>query len=179
MPEYVAGLQYDTVLLIDVNRGEVPDGPYSLAALRKFASQVYQRKPCGTPSGNLFVFRTWGDGTAVVGRRGGWHHHNHRATRSRLITSGPCAQQLHHQPFDLAAEELGFPALLLVWIDHGADEDWGPIPEGRRVPSMPSRQPGIHLIVWRLAGIPSELIAAAAHSASGRCAARALRVRSD
>jgi hypothetical protein len=41
MPEYVAGLQYDTVLLIDVNRGEVPDGPYSLAALRKFASQVY------------------------------------------------------------------------------------------------------------------------------------------
>jgi hypothetical protein len=41
MPEYVAGLQYDTVLLIDVNRGEVPDGPYSVAALRKFASQVY------------------------------------------------------------------------------------------------------------------------------------------
>lgn len=41
MPEYVAGLQYDTVLLIDVNRGEVPDGPYAAAALRKFASQVY------------------------------------------------------------------------------------------------------------------------------------------
>jgi hypothetical protein len=41
MPEYVAGLQYDTVLLIDVNRGEVPEGPYSVAALRKFASQVY------------------------------------------------------------------------------------------------------------------------------------------
>lgn len=41
MPEYVAGLQFDTVLLIDVNRNEVPDGPYSTAALRKFASQVY------------------------------------------------------------------------------------------------------------------------------------------
>lgn len=41
MPEYVAGLQFDTVLLIDVNRGEVPDGPYSAAALRKFVSQVY------------------------------------------------------------------------------------------------------------------------------------------
>lgn len=41
MPEYVAGLQFDTVLLIDVNQGEVPDGPYSAAALRKFVSQVY------------------------------------------------------------------------------------------------------------------------------------------
>jgi hypothetical protein len=41
MPEFVAGLQFDTVLLIEVNRSEVPDGPYSTAALRKFASQVY------------------------------------------------------------------------------------------------------------------------------------------
>lgn len=41
MPEFVAGLQFDTVLLIEVNRGEVPDGPYSSATLRKFASQVY------------------------------------------------------------------------------------------------------------------------------------------
>ncbi|MDG5976063.1 hypothetical protein H010_12414 [Hydrogenophaga taeniospiralis CCUG 15921] len=41
MPEFVAGLQFDTVLLIDVNQGEVPDGPYSAAALRKFVSQVY------------------------------------------------------------------------------------------------------------------------------------------
>jgi hypothetical protein len=41
MPEYVAGHQFDTVLLIDVNRGEVPDGPYAAAALRKFASQIY------------------------------------------------------------------------------------------------------------------------------------------
>jgi len=41
IPEYVAGLQYDTVLLIDVNRGEVPEGPFSAAALRKFVSQVY------------------------------------------------------------------------------------------------------------------------------------------
>lgn len=41
MPEFVAGRQFDTVLLIDVNRKEVPDGPYAAAALRKFASQVY------------------------------------------------------------------------------------------------------------------------------------------
>lgn len=41
MPEFVAGLQFDTVLLIDVNQGEIPDGPYSASALRKFASQVY------------------------------------------------------------------------------------------------------------------------------------------
>lgn len=41
MPEFVAGLQFDTVLLIDVNQNEVPDGPYATAALRKFASQVY------------------------------------------------------------------------------------------------------------------------------------------
>lgn len=41
MPEFVAGLQFHTVLLIDVNRFEVPDGPYSAAALRKFVSQVY------------------------------------------------------------------------------------------------------------------------------------------
>lgn len=41
MPEYVAGIQFDTVLVIDVNRDEVPDGPYATAALRKFVSQVY------------------------------------------------------------------------------------------------------------------------------------------
>ena len=41
MPEYVAGLQFDTVFLIDVNKAEVPDGPYSSASLRKFVSQIY------------------------------------------------------------------------------------------------------------------------------------------
>lgn len=41
MPEFVAGLQFDTVLLIDVNQSEVPSGPYAAAALRKFVSQVY------------------------------------------------------------------------------------------------------------------------------------------
>ncbi|MGF6570851.1 hypothetical protein ABH945_002962 [Paraburkholderia sp. GAS333] len=41
MPEFVAGLQFDTVLLIDVNQDEVPEGPYATAALRKFAGQVY------------------------------------------------------------------------------------------------------------------------------------------
>lgn len=41
MPEFVAGTQFDTVLIIDVNRDEVPNGPYASAALRKFVSQVY------------------------------------------------------------------------------------------------------------------------------------------
>lgn len=40
-PEYVAGLQFDTVLLIEVNQDEVPEGPYMASAKRKFASQVY------------------------------------------------------------------------------------------------------------------------------------------
>ncbi|UPG92816.1 UvrD-helicase domain-containing protein [Luteibacter aegosomatissinici] len=41
MPEYVAGLQFDTVLLIDVNKDEVPEGPMTSSARRHFASQVY------------------------------------------------------------------------------------------------------------------------------------------
>ncbi len=41
MPEFVAGLQYDTVLLTEVNRDEVPDNAYATSALRKFASLVY------------------------------------------------------------------------------------------------------------------------------------------
>lgn len=41
MPEYVAGQQFDTVMLIDVNRDEVPEGSYATAALRKFAAQIY------------------------------------------------------------------------------------------------------------------------------------------
>lgn len=41
MPEYVAGLQFDTVYLIDANKNEVPEGAYAAAAQRKFVSQVY------------------------------------------------------------------------------------------------------------------------------------------
>jgi hypothetical protein len=41
MPEYVAGLQFDTVILIEVNEAEVPKGAYSMPAKRKFVSQVY------------------------------------------------------------------------------------------------------------------------------------------
>ncbi len=41
MPEYVAGLQFDTVYLIDVNKNEIPEGPYSTAATRKFIAQIY------------------------------------------------------------------------------------------------------------------------------------------
>jgi len=40
-PEYVAGLQFDTVLLIDVNANLVPDGPYRGNAQRRFLSELY------------------------------------------------------------------------------------------------------------------------------------------
>lgn len=41
MPEYVAGLQFDTVYLIEANKDEVPEGAYAAAAQRKFVSQIY------------------------------------------------------------------------------------------------------------------------------------------
>lgn len=41
MPEYVAGVQFDTVFLIEVNDGEVPTGPYATGSLRRFISQIY------------------------------------------------------------------------------------------------------------------------------------------
>lgn len=41
MPEFVAGVQFDTVFLIEVNEGEVEQGPYSTGALRRFVSLVY------------------------------------------------------------------------------------------------------------------------------------------
>jgi hypothetical protein len=40
-PEYVAGLQFDTVVLIDANADLVPDGAYSGAAERRFLSELY------------------------------------------------------------------------------------------------------------------------------------------
>jgi hypothetical protein len=41
MPEFVAGIQFDTVYLIEVNDGEVPQGPYATGQLRRFVSQTY------------------------------------------------------------------------------------------------------------------------------------------
>jgi hypothetical protein len=41
MPEYVAGLQYDTVLLLDGSQHESPEGPYTAALQRAFVAQVY------------------------------------------------------------------------------------------------------------------------------------------
>jgi hypothetical protein len=41
MPEYVGGLQFDTVLLIDVNKDEVPEGAMTSNARRHFASRLY------------------------------------------------------------------------------------------------------------------------------------------
>lgn len=41
MPDFVAGVQFDTVYLIEVNDGEVEDGPYSTGTLRRFVSTVY------------------------------------------------------------------------------------------------------------------------------------------
>jgi len=40
-PEYVAGLQFDCVFLIDVNRAEVPTVAYSAGLRRRFISKVY------------------------------------------------------------------------------------------------------------------------------------------
>jgi hypothetical protein len=40
-PEYVAGLQFDTVILIDVNANLIPDGPYRGSAERRFLSELY------------------------------------------------------------------------------------------------------------------------------------------
>ena len=40
-PEYVAGLQFDTVVLVDANADLVPDGAYSGAAERRFLSELY------------------------------------------------------------------------------------------------------------------------------------------
>ncbi|MDF2776541.1 MAG: uvrD/REP helicase N-terminal domain protein [Enterobacteriaceae bacterium] len=41
MPEYVAGTQFDTVYLIEVNKEEVPEGNYHSSAMRKFISNIY------------------------------------------------------------------------------------------------------------------------------------------
>jgi hypothetical protein len=41
MPEFVAGRQFDTVLLVGMNQNETPSGPFGMAAVRKFVSQVY------------------------------------------------------------------------------------------------------------------------------------------
>lgn len=41
MPEYVSGMQFDTVLLIDINANEVPQGAMTYNARRHFASVVY------------------------------------------------------------------------------------------------------------------------------------------
>jgi hypothetical protein len=41
MPDFVAGVQFDTVYLIEVNDGEVEDGPYSTGSLRRFVSTIY------------------------------------------------------------------------------------------------------------------------------------------
>lgn len=41
MPEYVAGLQFDTVILADVNENLVPDGSYKGHSERRFISELY------------------------------------------------------------------------------------------------------------------------------------------
>ncbi|WP_157598966.1 UvrD-helicase domain-containing protein [Rhodanobacter sp. Root561] len=40
-PEYVAGLQFDCVMLLDVNKAEIPAGAYSTSVRRRFISTVY------------------------------------------------------------------------------------------------------------------------------------------
>lgn len=41
MPDFVSGIQFDTVFLIEANDGEVENGPYSTGALRRFVSTLY------------------------------------------------------------------------------------------------------------------------------------------
>ena len=87
MPEYVAGLQYDTVLLIDVNRGEVPDGPYSAAALRNCFPSVSRRPVGGATTGDVLLRRARGHGTVAVtcGCRG--YYQSGRERRTENLTS--------------------------------------------------------------------------------------------
>lgn len=40
-PEYVAGLQFDTVVLVDANKDQVPEGKYHGFHLRRFLSELY------------------------------------------------------------------------------------------------------------------------------------------
>jgi hypothetical protein len=40
-PEYVAGLQFDTVIIVDANAHQVPDGQYRAYKLRRFLSELY------------------------------------------------------------------------------------------------------------------------------------------
>jgi hypothetical protein len=40
-PEYVAGLQFDTVVLVDANREEVPEGYNTGYVMRRFLSELY------------------------------------------------------------------------------------------------------------------------------------------
>ena len=66
MPEYVAGLQFDTVLLIEVNRNEVPDGPYAAAATRKFVSQLYLGASRAERQLELYASKTHGGISPVI-----------------------------------------------------------------------------------------------------------------
>jgi hypothetical protein len=40
-PEYVAGLQFDTVIIVDANKNMVPEGKYNGYLLRRFLSELY------------------------------------------------------------------------------------------------------------------------------------------
>lgn len=40
-PEYVAGLQFDTVVVVDANADQVPDGQHKAYKLRRFLSELY------------------------------------------------------------------------------------------------------------------------------------------
>lgn len=41
MPQFVAGLQFDVVLLLGLNESEAPSGPFGYSLKRKFLSQIY------------------------------------------------------------------------------------------------------------------------------------------
>jgi hypothetical protein len=41
MPEYVAGLQFEHVIILDANEGDLPRGGYSGFQFRRFVSELY------------------------------------------------------------------------------------------------------------------------------------------
>lgn len=64
-PEYVAGLQFDCVLLVDVCRSEVPDVAYSTGLRRRFISKVYLGSSRAMKHLELFATKV-GGGPATV-----------------------------------------------------------------------------------------------------------------
>lgn len=60
MPEFVAGMQFDTVLMLDVNNGEVPEDGATQGTVRQFVSQIYLGASRAEQSLEIFASRRRG-----------------------------------------------------------------------------------------------------------------------